>query len=83
MLICGHDSNVGSVLAVSDAEEYELSNSIRSKPPIGCKPVFSKWSDSDGKDHWGVDTVCLTPDRMRGMPLPGQGGSPVILPFLS
>ena len=78
--LCGHDSNVGSVLAALETEEYELPNSIESKTPIGCKLVFAKWSDPDGKVYWGVDLVYLTPDRMRAMPLPGQGSSPVIFP---
>lgn len=63
-----------------ETEEYELPNSIESKTPIGCKLVFTKWSDPDGKVYWGVDLVYLTPDQMRAMPLPGQGSSPVIFP---
>ena len=79
--LCGHDSNVGSILAALEAEEFELPNSIESKSPIGCKIVFTKWSDSEGKDYWGVDLVYLTPDQLRGMSLLGQGNSPAIFPI--
>ena len=79
--LCGHDSNVGSVLAALDVEDYVLPNSIESKTPIGCKVVFTKWSDKDGKDYWGVDLVYLTPDQLRSMPLLGQGISPAIFPI--
>ena len=79
--LCGHDSNVGSILASLKAEEFELPNSIESKSPIGCKIVFTKWSDSEGKDYWGVDLAYLTPDQLRGMPLLGQGNSPAIFPI--
>ena len=79
--LCGHDSNVGSVLAALDVEDYELPNSIEIKTPIGCKLVFTKWSDTEGKDYWGVDLVYLTPDQLRGMPLLGKDNGPAIFPI--
>ena len=79
--LCGHDSNVGSVLAALEVEDYELPNSIETKTPIGCKLVFTKWSDTEGKDYWGVDLAYLTPDQLRGMPLLGQGSGPAIFPI--
>ena len=79
--LCGHDSNVGSVLAALNVEDYVLPNSIEMKTPIGCKLVFTKWSDPDGKDYWGVDLVYLSPEQLRTMPLLGQGNSPMIYPL--
>ena len=79
--LCGHDSNVGSILAALEAEEFELPNAIETRTPIGCKLVFTKWNDAEGKSHWGVDMVYLTPEQLRGMPLLGQGNSPMIFPI--
>ena len=79
--LCGHDSNVGSILAALEAEEFELPNAIETRTPIGCKIVFTKWNDSEGKDYWGVNLVYLMPDQLRGMPLLDQGNSPMISRF--
>ena len=76
--LCGHDSNITSVLAALNVEDYELPNSIERKAPIGCKLVLSRWSDADGKDYWGVDLVYLMPDQLRGMPLLGQDNNPAL-----
>ena len=35
-LLCGHDSNITSVLAALEAEDYRLPNTIEKKTPIGC-----------------------------------------------
>ena len=79
--LCGHDSNIGTILASLESEEFELPNALETRTPIGCKIVFTKWSDSDGKDYWGVDLVYLTPDQLRGMSLLNDGNSPMIFPI--
>ena len=79
--LCGHDSNVGSILAALEAEEFELPNALETRTPIGCKIVFTKWSDSEGKDYWGVDLVYLSPDQLRSMSLLNEGNSPMIFPI--
>ncbi len=66
--LCGHDSNVGSVLASLGAEDYELPGAIEKKTPIGCKLVFSKWKK--GKyEFWSVDLVYESTDQLRDMPM--------------
>ncbi len=67
--LCGHDSNVASVLAALDAEKYVLPDSIETQTPIGCKLVFSKWADPTGQSYWGVDMVYQNPEQLREMPL--------------
>ena len=80
--LCGHDSNVGSVLAALDVEDYILPDSIEMKTPIGCKLVFSKWSSADGKVYWGVDLVYLKTDQLRNIPLLGLDNGPAIFPLV-
>lgn len=79
--LCGHDSNVGSVLAALGAEEYSLPYSIEKKTPIGCKVVFSRWRDKDGKAFCSVDLVYQTSDQLRGVSLLDLEHSPVIFPI--
>lgn len=67
--LCGHDSNLASVLAALDVSEYELPDAIEKKTPIGSKLVFSKWKAADGKDYWSADLVYQTTEQLRGLPL--------------
>ena len=66
--LCGHDSNIGSVLAAMDAKEYELPCTIEKKTPIGSKLVFSKY-EKDGKEAWSVDLVYQTTEQLRQIQL--------------
>ena len=45
--LCGHDSNIASVLAALGAEEYDLPRSIEKKTPIGSKLVVEKFAGKD------------------------------------
>lgn len=67
--LCGHDSNLASVLAALDVTEYELPDAIEKKTPIGSKLVFSKWEAADGKDYWSADLVYQTTEQLRELPL--------------
>ena len=78
--LCGHDSNVASVLAALDAEKYVLPGTIETQTPIGCKLVFSKWADPSGKSYWGVDMVYQTPEQLRDMPLLTLENAPSVFP---
>lgn len=66
--LCGHDSNVGSVLAALGVEKYELPGAIE-KTPIGCKVVFSRWRAADGSAYISVDLVYQTTEQLRNAPL--------------
>ena len=41
--LCGHDSNLASVLAALGVEEYLLPDTAEQHTPIGSKLVFSRW----------------------------------------
>ena len=63
--LCGHDSNIASVLAALDVEEYELPNSIEKKTPIGSKLVIQKWLGKDGVKYASLSLVYQTTDQLR------------------
>lgn len=76
--LCGHDSNVGSVLAALGAEDYALPGAIE-KTPIGCKIVFSCWRGPDGSSFVGVDMVYQTTEQLRNAPLLDLGRHPAVV----
>lgn len=67
--LCGHDSNIASVDAALDVEEYSLPNSIEKKTPIGSKLVFEKWVDANGKAYIAVNIVYQSTDQLKQMSL--------------
>ncbi len=78
--LCGHDSNVGSVLAALQAEDYSLPYSIEKKTPIGCKLVFGKWRGNDGREYMSVDLVYQTTEQLRELSLLDLENPPAIYP---
>lgn len=67
--LCGHDSNIASVDAALDVEEYSLPNSIEKKTPIGSKLVLEKWVDAAGKAYIAVNIVYQSTDQLKQMSL--------------
>lgn len=63
--LCGHDSNVASVLAALGVESYELPGAIEATTPIGCKLVFERWSNADGKQFGRVRLLYQSVDQLR------------------
>ena len=76
--LCGHDSNLNSVLAALDTAEYELPYALEKKAPIGSKLVFGKWLDPDGNAFWSIDLVYQTPDQMRSLSLLDMKNPPAV-----
>ena len=51
--LCGHDSNIASVLASLDVEDYAVPESIERSTPIGSKLTFEKW-EKDNEEYKGI-----------------------------
>lgn len=63
--LCGHDSNVASVLSALQAEPYELPQAIEKKTPIGVKLVIEKWLGQDGQEYASLSLVYQSVDQLR------------------
>lgn len=79
--LCGHDSNIGSVLASLEAEEYSLPGTIEKKTPIGCKLVIEKWVDAKGKPYGALNLVYQSTEQLRNMTLLDLDNPPMIYPI--
>lgn len=67
--LCGHDSNLASVAAALEAEDYVLPQSVEQSVPIGAKLVFERWSDKAGERYARVRLVYQNTDQLRGLTL--------------
>lgn len=67
--LCGHDSNVASVLAALNVEEYDLPGAISCKTPIGVKLVMEKWVNEAGEEYVTLSLVYQSVEQLRGCTL--------------
>ena len=65
--LCGHDSNIASVLAAMGVEEYLLPETVEQKTPIGTKLTFSRWLNAGGEAYYTVELVYQSTEQLRGM----------------
>ena len=79
--LCGHDSNIGSVLAALEAEDYSLPNTIEKKTPIGCKLVSEKWEDDEGQSFASLNLVYQSTEQLRSMNLLDLENPPMKYPI--
>lgn len=75
--LCGHDSNLGSVLGALGWDEYTLPSSIE-KTPIGAKLVIEKWLGNDGQEYVAMNMVYQSTDQLRQMPLLSLQNPPIV-----
>ncbi len=79
--LCGHDSNIASVLAALEAEEYDVPQSIEKKTPIGSKLVIEKFKGKDGKAYAALSIVYQTTDQLRDRTALTLDNPPMIYPI--
>ena len=63
--LCGHDSNIGSVLAALGVEPYSAPGAIETKTPIGGKILFQKFRGPDGRMYADIWLVYASADQLR------------------
>ena len=79
--LCGHDSNIGSVLAALGVEDYVLPEAIEAKTPIGSKLVIEKWLRTDGMEYAALNLVYQHVGQLRQMPLLSLDNPPMSIPL--
>ena len=79
--LCGHDSNIGSVLAALEVEDYSLPKTIEKKTPIGCKLVIEKWENAEGQLFVSLNLVYQSTEQLRQMTLLDLENPPMVFPI--
>lgn len=64
-MLCGHDSNVESLLVALEAEHFVIPDNISTKTPIGCKIVIEKWRGEDAALYATVSLVYQDSESLR------------------
>ena len=79
--LCGHDSNIGSVLAALGVEPYDAPAAIETKTPIGGKILFEKFRGRDGKLYADIWLVYASVDQLRKVAILAPENPPMALPL--
>ena len=79
--LCGHDSNIGSVLAALGAEPYNAPAAIETKTPIGGKILFEKFRGRDGKLYADIWLVYASADQLREVSILSPDNPPMAIPL--
>ena len=79
--LCGHDSNIASVLAALDVEDYTLPQTIETKTPVGVKFVIEKWRGADGVDYAKTELIYAGSEQLRNKTTLTLENPPIIFPI--
>ncbi|MBO6027981.1 MAG: glucose-1-phosphatase [Bacteroidales bacterium] len=79
--LCGHDSNIGSVLSALGVEPYAAPAAIETKTPIGGKILFEKFRGRDGKLYADIWLVYASAEQLRAVTLLAPENPPMALPL--
>ena len=79
--LCGHDTNIATVMGALEVMETSLPESIEQEAPIGSKLVVEKWQDSEGAWFVALKLVYPSVSQLCGsMPI-NESNPPKILPL--
>ena len=67
--LCGHDSNLASVLASLGVKEYSLPDTVEPKTPIGAKLVFMRYLDENQQAYYTVSMIYQSTRQLRELTL--------------
>ena len=75
--LCGHDSNLGSVLAALEVEDYTAPDSITNGTPIGGKLTFMTLRNANGDKFVKLMLIYQDSAQLRGCEMLGEDDPPV------
>ena len=77
--LCGHDSNIGSVLAALGVEPYDAPGAVETKTPIGGKILLGKYRGRDGQLYADLWLVYASADQLREVSILSPDNPPMAL----
>ena len=78
--LCGHDSNIASVLGALGVKDYSLPDAIEKRTPIGSKVLFEKWKRGN-EEFIRVRLVYDSIDQLRNISIHDLNNPPEFYTF--
>jgi glucose-1-phosphatase len=63
--LCGHDSNLLSVLSALRAEPYTLTGAVEADTPVSSQLILRRWTGVDGEDYADISLLYPTAEELR------------------
>lgn len=79
--LCGHDSNLASVLAALNVEDYALPDTLEPKTPIGGKLVFERYLDANGEAWYKIEMIYQSTEQLRNCATLSLENPPMRIPL--
>lgn len=79
--LCGHDSNIASVLTALGVEDYFLPQSIEARTPIGSKLVIEKRLGADGEEYVTLKLIYQSAEQLRNKTTLTLENPPMVVPL--
>ena len=68
--LCGHDTNIASVMGALEVKQAALPETIEQEAPIGCKLVAEEWQNNEGERFVALKLVYPSTSQLQGkMPI--------------
>ena len=77
--LCGHDSNIGSVLSALRVEDFAAPAAIEAKTPIGGKVLIQKFRGRDGRLYADLWLVYASAGQLRSLSILSPENPPMAL----
>lgn len=79
--LCGHDSNLVSIFAALDVEDYSLPQTIETKTPVGGKFILEKRRGTDGNIYVTAKLIYQSAEQLRNKTTLTLDNPPMIVPI--
>lgn len=79
--LCGHDTNIATVLSALGVEDYDLPQTIEPETPIGVKLVIEKRRGADGQEYAALHLVYQSTEQIRNREMLSLENPPVVFPL--
>ena len=79
--LCGHDTNLTSVLGALRVEDYSLPDTVEPETPIGGKLVIEKWRGADGQAYATLNFVYPSSKQIQNIDTLTLDNPPKIFPL--
>ena len=79
--LCGHDTNIASVLCALEVKDTPLPESIEQEAPIGCKLVTEVWENKKGHRFVTLKLVYPTTSQLQTAAAFTTGNAPESVPL--
>ena len=79
--LCGHDTNITSVMGAMEVKDTELPETIEQEAPIGCKLVVEEWQDKDGESYIALKLVYPSTNQLCSKTPIDANNPPQVVPL--